>query len=93
MWTAQFKNNSLISRVETLDSSYPHNISKRIKDSKEYKIASRFTLLQALGLHGGSDSIVQMKKTGGPIKCLISVSLDNAVVSVHLSHHGIPFVH
>jgi hypothetical protein len=92
LWTAQFKNTSLISRVETVDSSYPHNISKRIKDSKEYGIAVRFTLLHVFGLHGGSESLVQMKKTGGPIKCLISVPLDNAVVSVHLSHLGIPFV-
>lgn len=94
VWTAQFKGNSLISSVETCDSDYPNNISKRIlQDSKEYKIAARFTLVHSKGLCGGSDCLVQMKKNSSePMKCLISVPFDNAVVSVSFSWKGISFV-
>ena len=95
-WISQFndKDGSLISRIESWDSDYPNNISKRIsRDSIEFKIATRFTLVHSKGLNAGSQSLVQRKKNSlDPIKCLITVPFDNAIVSVHLSWRGIPFV-
>ena len=95
IWTSQFTNDKpLISRVETWDPDYPNNISKRIlKNSKEYKIAQRFTLTHSKGLSSGSQSVVQIKKNSTlPVKCLICVPFENAVVSVHLRWRGTQFV-